>query len=522
MLLSFCAQAQKKEYTTEDTLKGSNSEARECFDVVSYGLKVKVEPEIRFISGSNTITFQVKKPTRQLQLNLFENMEIDSVAGWGQELSFRRRFTTFWVSLPFELQPTANLQSITVYFRGQPQTAKNAPWDGGFVWQKDNVGNDWVGVACQGEGASLWYPCKDHVADKPDSVQVALSVPSQYTGVSNGKLYGVNYGKEWDTYLWKVSYPIHSYNVTLNVARYSLIKDEYVANDGSKLPLHYYVLNYNVEEAKKHFQQVKGMLKVYEELFGKYPFWQDGFKLVETHYWGMEHQSCVAYGNKYRNNEFGFDFIIIHESGHEYWGNLVSMADRADMWIHESFCTYTEALYVEKLQGPAAMLRYLDKQKKLIQNKSPLLGDRDVAFNFWQDSDMYYRGAWMLHTLRNMLNDDPRWFTMLKNLCTQFAHQPTTSEMLVDAMCREIGKPWQSFIFQYLTEKEPPLLDIKPMGKDSVAIRWNSPSLQANYPVIFKNKTGELKRLDVKHEWQTFYLPKTWKLAGDLLYVREK
>jgi len=509
-------------FTPEDTLKGSLTSARLCFDVTSYHLHVKVDPELRLVQGSNRISFKVLETTRQIQLDLFENMEIDSVMGWGQQLSFRRRFGTFWVSTPKELQPGSEVQQIEIFYKGQPLAAKNAPWEGGFVWQKDNNGFDWVGVACQGEGASLWYPCKDHVSDEPDSVQVSLTVPKNYTGVSNGKLAGTTFGKDWDTFLWKVTYPINPYNVTINVAKYAYFNDEYVAADGTILPLHYYVLPYNIEEAKKHFEQVKGMLKVYEELFGKYPFWRDGYKLVESHYWGMEHQSCVAYGNKYRNNEFGFDFIIIHESGHEYWGNQVSMNDRAHMWIHESFCTYTEALFVEKTQGKDAMLRYLDKQKKLIKNKSPLLGDRGIAYNYWQDSDIYYRGTWMLHTLRNMLNDDDRWFAMLKALPTQFAHKTTDSEAVVDFMCNQLGKPWQSFIFAYLTDKNPPLLDMKPMGKDSLAIRWNNPALQAGYPIIFKNKAGELKRLEVKHDWQTFYLPKTWKLAGELMYVREK
>ena len=344
-----CYAQQYPVFTHADSLRGELTPGRSCYDVYFYDLHLKIDTGTHSISGYNTIYFKVVKDFDIMQVDLFRNMDIDSIIFHRTHLSNYFRDSN---TIIFNINNKCNgcvlhlvefegaKDSIKIYYHGSPQIAKNPPWDGGFIWSKDSLGNPWIDVACEGTGASLWWPCKDHLSNKPDSMRMTFDVPEGLMCVSNGRLRAeTKLNNGFTRFTWFVSKPIINYDVTLNIADYAHISDYYL-NGKDTLTLDYYVLKYNEEKARKHFEQVKPMLACYEKFFGKYPFYTDGYKLVESTYWGMEHQSCVAYGNHYQNNNFGFDFIIIHESAHEWWGNSLSCSDAADMWLHEAFATY--------------------------------------------------------------------------------------------------------------------------------------------------------------------------------------
>ena len=409
---------EKYQFTEADTLRGMLRPERTCYDVTFYDLQIKVDIDNRYISGYNEIHFKTISDFSKIQIDLFENMKITKIVFERNNLNFVRIHNAVFIDFPQQNKGVTN--SFRVYYEGYPRTAKRAPWDGGFTWSKDKNGNPWVAVSCEGIGASLWFPNKDHLSDEPDSVRIGVAVPNDLTCVSNGNLENTISEKDYKRFNWLVSYPINNYNITLNIADYAHFSDTYKSEDGENLALDYYVLPENLIKAKKHFEQVKPMLAAYEKFFGKYPFWDDGFALVETPYLGMEHQSAIAYGNQYKRGYLGgmipnginFDYIIIHESGHEYWGNSISCGDHAEMWIHESFCTYSEALYVEYMYNYKEAIRYLNFQRNFVENRKPILGPMNVNFDGWDHSDHYYKGALILNTLRSSINDDKKmvWF----------------------------------------------------------------------------------------------------------------
>ena len=357
-------------FTSADSLRGSLRPERTCFDVHFYNLELKVDPETKSIAGFNEIHFKAVNDFDRMQIDLFAEMEIDRILLDETELEFERKHNAVFIDFPEQI-PGGTLEFITVEYHGTPRVAKMPPWDGGFVWKKDKNDKPWVGVACEGIGASLWWPLKDHLSDEPDSMAFTTIVPSDLVSVSNGHLVKQEEREEgWTAWTWRVSYPINSYNVTVNIADYAHIEDTYT-NASGEHELDYYVLSYNEEKATEHFKQVGPMLKIFEDAFGEYPFWKDGYALVETSYWGMEHQGAVAYGNKYKNNSHGWDYIIIHESGHEWWGNSVSCPDHAELWIHESFCTYSEAVYMERRFNYEKAVDYLRGHRMKIANLSP-------------------------------------------------------------------------------------------------------------------------------------------------------
>jgi aminopeptidase N len=358
-----CYAQQYPVFTHADTLRGMLTPERKCYDVYFYDLHLKINPDDHSISGYNVIYYKVARGFNKMQVDLFKNMAIDSIMHRNHKLKYHRDSNAVFVKFATMEQQGAK-DSIKIYYHGIPQVAKKPPWDGGFVWSHDSVGKPWIDVACEGTGASLWWPCKDHLSNKPDSMRMSFDVPTGLMCVSNGRLRSEKKLDDGYTrFSWFVSVPIINYDVTLNIADYAHISDYYL-NGKDTLTLDYYVLRYNEQRARTHFAQVKPMLACYEKFFGKYPFYKDGYKLVETTYWGMEHQSCVAYGNHYFNNSFGFDFIIIHESGHEWWGNNLSCSDVADMWLHEAFTTYAEALYIECTQIIKPLLNIYLKNKK--------------------------------------------------------------------------------------------------------------------------------------------------------------
>lgn len=507
---------QAQTFTQKDTLRGALSQERSWFDVNYYHLNLNVQPVTKTIKGYNDIEFTALKTSNVMQLDLFENMHIDSVVFESQQCEVRRLYNAFFVEFPFNVE-VGTQKSIRIYYRGIPIEAKNAPWDGGFVWKKDDSGLPWVGVACQGMGASSWWPCKDHLSDEPDSMRITCAVPKEVKFIGNGNLESESIEDDLRISTWKVSYPINTYNVSLNIADYSHLHD-YYTSDEDTLSLDYYVLKGNEQKALHQFQQVKPMLSIYEEFFGAYPFWNDGYALVETPYLGMEHQSAIAYGNKYLPGYLGrfpgsmdFDFIVIHESGHEYWGNSVSMNDISDMWIHESFCTYTEALFVEKMYGYDSMIEYLLYQKNFIDGTSPILGHRDVNCK-GNGTDMYYKGSWMLHSIRNTIDDDTLWFSIIKGIAKGFEIQNCDGDEVIEYVCEKSGVNLKPIFNQYLAYADIPVLKYKfkkKKGRLIFSYKWEVEEVEFNMPIVLSVDGTENFRIFPNSKYQEIDLGNT-------------
>lgn len=500
----------KHSFTHADTLRGSLRPERTAFDVTYYELHLEVDPNKREIEGRVDMDYRIVHPTNRLQIDLFSNLSIDSIKQSGRHLKFVRDGNAVFVNLPS--RPSKNsLHTMSIWYGGKPTAAQNAPWDGGFVWSLDHRDRTWVGVACEGTGASLWWPNKDHLSDEPDSMLVSVTVPKRLFVASNGNLreeveLDNNYQKRYD---WFVSYPINNYNISLGIGSYIHFDSTYVAFDGEVLALDYYVLDYNEDKARKQFQQVNKMLAAFEHYFGKYPFWDDGYALIETPYLGMEHQSGIAYGNKFMRGYLGglipddmdWDYIIIHESGHEYFGNSISVADHAEMWIHESFTTYMEALYVEYRYSEKDAQRYIGTQRKFIENRSPVLGPLGVNFDDFGSSDHYYKGAWILHTLRYSMNDDALFFGMLRSFYQDNKRSIVSTQQVIDYFSRYAKKDLNPFFNQYLRHPDVPVLEVRKKGTQ-VEYRWRAQAKGFNMPVgvlIGKDPV----RLQPTNKWQS-------------------
>ncbi len=492
------------EYTRADTLRGSLRPERTNYDALKYHLKVKVEPEKKFISGSNIITFEALNDIPRMQLDLFANMEIDSIVYNDQNLEYEREYNAVFLNFPKAVKKGTK-DSLQFYYHGYPQVAKNAPWDGGFVWTKDEEGNPWVGVAVQGTGASLWYPNKDHQSDEPDEAQIDIAVPNGLMDVSNGRFVGKeDLGNGFTEWKWKVANPINNYDIMINIGNYEHFSDKF-----QDLDLDYYVLPYNLEKAKKQFAEVQDMMACFYQKMGPYPFEEDGYKLIDTPYLGMEHQSAVAYGNKYMMGYLGrdlsgtgiglrWDFIIIHESGHEWYGNSITAKDIADMWIHEGFTNYTEAIYIECRWGKEDALEYLKGIRKGIGNNSPVIGNYGV--NAEGSGDMYPKGANLLNMIRSIYDDDELWWNTLRDYTEIFKHQTITTQQVEDFFDKQTNVNLKPIFDQYLRHVDIPELQFKKDG-DEILYRWKADVENFKMPVDV-NIDEEEVRLNATSEWQ--------------------
>lgn len=511
-------------FTKSDSLRGTLNEFRSAYDVTFYDLNLKVNPEQKSISGFNAIHYKVLQDFQKIQIDLFANMHIDSITTENQKLSFKREGNAVFVAFQTAQQKGTN-GAIKIYYGGNPIVAERPPWDGGFVWQKDDNGYDWIGVACEGIGASLWWPNKDHLSDEPDSMRITCAVPDGLMCVANGNLIRTEKAEAgYQSFTWFVQYPINNYNVSLNIGDYAHIQDVYKSENGKALALDYYVLKYNEEKAKEHFNQVHEMLACFEKSYGKYPFWNDGYALVETPYWGMEHQSAIAYGNDYQNNEFGFDFIIVHESAHEYWGNSISVGDHAEMWIHEAFTTYAEALFLECKHDYPTAIRYLLTQKPKIKNQQAILGPMGVNYSGWEDADMYYKGTWMLHSIRNTINNDSLWHATIKKMYQHFAYQHVGTQDIVSYISKETGYDLHPIFDLFLNYTEVPKLEysIKEArkGEYTLEYRWNTAVEGFNMGMKYSHGKGESNIIYPNNLWQktTITNRKGLTFAEELFY----
>ena len=479
--LPLSAQYNTPVFNRQDTLRGSVTPERKWWDLIYYHLDIAVNPADSTIKGSNSVFYKVIESSYLMQIDLQEPMIITRVVQKGKDLVFRREGNVFWIELT-ETQERGKLYSIEIAYEGRPRVSTRPPWTGGITWSRDSDGMPFIATANQGDGASLWWPCKDHMYDEPDSMLISVNVPEKLMNVSNGRLRSViKHKNKTKTYNWFVGSPINNYGVNINIANYAHFSEIYEGEAG-RLDCDYYVLKENLEKAKIHFRQVSGMLKAFEHWFGKYPFYKDGYKLVEAPYLGMEHQSSVTYGNGYENGYRGtdlsgsgwglkFDFIIIHESGHEWFANSITYEDVADMWIHESFTNYSENLYVEYHFGKEAGQEYVLGTRRNIRNDRPIVGIYNV--NHEGSGDMYYKGGNMLHTLRMIVDDDVKWREILRGMNTQFYHQVVTGARIEEFLSDKTGMNLQPFFDQYLRDVRIPVFEYFIEG-DKLTFRWNN------------------------------------------------
>ena len=497
-------------FTRADTLRGSNTAERAWWDVTFYDLHVKVNPADSSISGWNGITYRVVSAAREMQIDLQVPLEVDSMVQDGQALRYRRDGNAFFATLPAP-QPVGQSKTVTVYYHGRPRVATRAPWDGGFVWAHDSAGHSWIATACEGLGASVWWPNKDLQREEPDSQRVAITVPDSLINVSNGRLRSTTRNPDsTTTYEWFVQNPINNYDVAVNAARYEHISDSYQGEEGP-LTLDYWPLAYNLARAQTQFAQVKPMLACFEHWFGPYPWYRDGYKLVEAPHLGMEHQSAVAYGNHYENGYLGrdlsgtgwglkWDFIIVHESAHEWFGNSVTAEDPADMWIHESFANYSENLYTECQNGKAAGSAYVIGTRKLIRNDKPIVGHFNV--NDEGSGDMYYKGGNMLHTIRQVVNDDEKWRGILRGISKTFRHQVVSGKRLESYISQQAGMDLSKVFEEYLTTTLVPTLEYRIRGT-TLSYRWSHVVPGFAMPVKVTLADSTMSFIHPTEKWQT-------------------
>ena len=467
-------------FTRQDTLRGSITAERVWWDLSYYHLDISVHPETKSIEGKNTIQYTILKPYQTLQIDLQPPMKLTKAVQDGEELVVLKEGNAHFISLKKPQTTIGSQEEIEIFYEGKPRIAVRAPWDGGISWKKDSNGNDFIASSCQGLGASVWWPNKDHMYDEVDSMKISVNVPKHLMDVSNGRLESIEeHDDNTTTYNWVVTNPINNYGVNINIGDYVHFSEIYEGEKGP-LDMDYYVLRDHLEKAKKQFKDAPKMMKAFEHWFGPYPFYEDSFKLVEVPYLGMEHQSSVTYGNEFKQGYLGrdlsgtgwglkFDFIIIHESGHEWFANNITYKDAADMWVHEGFTAYSENLFLDYHYGTEASADYVIGTRANIRNDKPIIGTYDV--NSEGSSDMYYKGANMLHTLRQLVNDDEKWRQLLRGLNETFYHQTVTTQEIETYMSEFSGLNLTAFFNQYLRDVRVPTLEYS-IKDNELSYRW--------------------------------------------------
>jgi len=462
-------------FTEADTLLGKLSSLRNSYDVTFYDLSVDIDIARERISGHSDIYFTCIEKTDSIQIDLKKQYKIEKVLLQDSIVHYHRLHNALIVYT--KTMHAGQKYCLQLYYNGKPEKAPKPPWEGGFVWKEDKNKNPWVGVACELYGASTWWPLKDHLSDEPDSMRMSFTVPKGLYCVSNGTLENIIHNNEKDTYIWKVHYPINSYNVSFYAGDFKHFSIPYKSSY-SEFDLDFYVLPYNLNKAQKHFTQVTDIISFFEDAFGEYPWSDDGYKLIESPYAGMEHQSAIAYGNGYENApRMNFDYIILHETAHEWWGNCLSASDYAEIWLHEGFATYSEALYVEHTKGYGEYMEYLDFYSLFIKNKQPVIGPFDVNYWNYKDSDVYLKGAMILHTLRNTIDNDSVFFKVLKAFYQNYKCSIVSSSDFISLVNSITGDDYNWFFNQYLYSRVCPLLEwdydfTKNIDSAVISYRW--------------------------------------------------
>jgi aminopeptidase N len=513
MLLHNKSISQEYEFTKQDTLRGSVTPERAWWDLTYYHLDIAVDLDNKFIKGSNTIEYKVLEPNKKLQVDLQSPLKITKVEQNGKELTFSSEGSAHFINL-IEKQRKGKINSVKVYYEGNPKEAVRAPWDGGLSWTRDSNGKHFAATSCQGIGASIWWPNKDHMYDEVDSMLISVNVPKGLMNISNGRLTKIEEFEDTNTYHWYVSNPINNYGVNINIGDYVEFSEVYDGEKG-KLDMIYYVLRDNIERAKTQFKDAVKMMDAFEYWFGPYPFYEDSFKIVEVPYLGMEHQSSITYGNKYMKGYLGrdlsrtgwglkFDYIIIHEAGHEWFANNITYKDIADMWIHESFTTYSENLFLDYHYGKEASSEYVIGTRAGISNSAPMIGPYGVN---QRGSDIYSKGANVLHTIRQIANSDEKWRMILRGLNKDFYHQTVETKQIENYISDKMGYDLSTFFDQYLRTTNIPVFEYK-LNDGLLEYKWTNVVDGFKMPIelfvgdekIRLNPTQEIKSINVKSE----------------------
>lgn len=501
-----------KVFTKQDTLKGSNTQFRNFWDVKKYDLSVESDFATKSIKGNNKISFEIIKDVTNptFQIDLQQPMKADKLEASFPVSEYKQDGDFIWIKTNKSFKK-GEKYTIDVTYSGNPTIAKRAPWDGGWVFTKDENGNPWMSVADEGIGASIWLPTKDIWDDEPDNgVVMKIITPKDLVGVGNGRLISKKAEGDKMAYTWEVKNPINAYSIIPNIGKYVNFKDTFNGEKG-KLDLDYWVIDYNLDKAKKQFQQVKPMLSAFEYWFGPYPFYEDSYKLVDSPYLGMEHQSNVAYGNGYQNGYLGrdlsgtgvglnWDFIIIHESGHEWFANNITAKDQADMWIHESFTNYSEVLFTERYMDKKSAELYAVGIRNGIQNYVPIIGKYGVRNE--GSGDMYPKGASMLHTIRQIINNDAKFREILRGINKDFYHQTVTTEQMENYISKKSGIDFSTVFNQYLRTTKIPTLEYSQKGEE-LKFRYTNIIKNLKLPIIFDGIT-----INPTEQWQTVKLKK--------------
>lgn len=521
----------KTVFTHADTLRGSDNAQRSWWNVLHYSITVNPDFESKSIKGKTTIQFAVVKPVTTMQIDLQQPLIVDSIFFHNKNLVFKREDNVVYL----EKLPAAKIgshDSITIFYHGKPREAVRPPWDGGWIWKKDSLNRPWMTVACQGLGASVWYPCKDYQGDEPDNgATLSIIAPDTLMAVGNGRLKNVvNADNHKKIYTWQVVNPINNYDIIPYIGKYVNKKDTLLGAKGL-LNLQYWVLDYDTSIAWQQFQQVKPMLRAFEYWFGPYPFYEDGYQLIQAPHLGMEHQSAVAYGNHFKNGYLGrdlsgtgwglrWDFIIVHESGHEWFGNNITTKDVADMWVHEGFTNYSETLFTEYYYGKEAGTDYNVGSRKNILNDKPIIGPYGV--NKEGSSDMYYKGGALLHSIRHSMNNDVLFRKILHGLNKVFYHKTVTTANIENYINQHAGFNYQYVFNQYLRTTQIPVLEYAiDSAEHKVRFRWTNCIPKFNLPISLWDEAGKSIKIYPTTTWKLIPITsKQMQLFNDALIQR--
>ena len=507
-------------FTRQDTLRGSITKERIWWDLTYYHLDISVDPVNRTIKGSNEISYTVLEPYSEIQIDLQNPLVLTKAEQNDENLEIRHDGNAHFIKLK-KKQIIGAKNKIKVFYEGKPKTAVRAPWDGGISWTKDKNGNHFVASSCQGLGASVWWPNKDHMYDEVEGMLMSVNVPKGLFNVSNGRLIKIEEKENSNTYHWEVKNPINNYGVNINIGDYVNFSEIYKGESGD-LDMDYYVLRDNLEIAKIHFKDAIKSMEAFEHWFGPYPFYEDSFKLVEAPYLGMEHQSSVTYGNKFKQGYLGrdlsgsgwglmFDYIIIHETGHEWFANNITYKDIADMWIHESFTTYSENLFLDFHFGKKASSEYVIGKRKRIRNIKPIIGTYNV--NKSGSGDMYDKGSNILHTLRQITNDDEKWRQVLRGLNKEFYHQTVTTTQVENYISKKMKMDLKPFFDQYLMDVRIPVLEHY-MDNEKLFFKWNNVIDGFNMPLKIILKSGN-KIIYPTKQWKSIEIKDSFKIDNN-------
>jgi len=520
----------KPTFSLKDSLQGALRPERTCFDIYFYNLTVKILPDSKSIEGNNRIYFRTTAFTNKIQIDLAENYQINSIDWYGRKLKYKRVFNAVFIEFDEILTPGEN-HILSISYGGKPRIAPSPPWNGGFVWKKEHS-NWWVGVACEHLGASSWWPCKDHLTEKPDSMNIIIQVPTGYQAIANGNLRSIHTEDDkYTSFEWFVSYPINTYGVTFYMGKFVNFNELFTNASGS-YSIDYYVLPRHLKKAKKYYSQTKDIVRVYEKLYGEYPYKKDGMAMVEAPYTGMEHQSAIAIGDEYGSKKrrdyenMDYDYLVVHETAHEWWGNTVTMGDMADAWISEGFATYSEHLFMEEMFGYAEYISGCASTWQNIFNIWPIVGIRDVNDNSFIGNDIYSKGAAMLNNLRCTINNDSLFFALIKDFYTDYKFKTLTSSEFINYVNTYTKNDFYDFFDKFLFKSDPPILQYDfILQNDTLYFEYKWINVGKNFRMPFSITINEAENIRIVGETQTkvlridnvksFYLPNEHRFQKD-------